>query len=104
MKNWKVMSNASDGGIDTFVGFTDERWGDELVCYLYNGPSKICDDRAHLIAAAPDMYEALQAALTALRDMYDAMENGVDVDGLLENAEHWPLTKIRAALAKATGK
>lgn len=52
------------------------------------------DSYARLIAAAPDMLEALQAAREALNSVHET-------DGLLDHEEP-ALAKIDAALSKAT--
>lgn len=49
---------------------------------------EICDEDAHLIAAAPELYEALEAVIS-----YGAM-TGAD----------WVSDKVYAALAKARGE
>lgn len=56
---------------------------------------------AHLIAAAPDMYEALQYALREL----EAHINGAPVEAKYLGSNDTPTTRrIVAALHKATGK
>ena len=46
--------------------------------------------------------EACEAALNALRTMYDNIENGVyeDLDDLLADESVWPLTQLREALGE----
>lgn len=43
--------------------------------------------------------EACQAALQAFRDLYDRMENGEEIDDLLNDKTLWPLTQLREAIA-----
>lgn len=40
----------------------------------------------------------IAAALNAFRRMYDAMENGADVDEILEDETYWPLELLREAV------
>lgn len=72
------------------------------VCILSGGsgeynPLGSTSADAHLIAAAPEMYEALKAAENALRDhvQYEEPEEG--------SAEGYAWNMVRAALAKAEG-
>jgi len=75
--------------------------GEFLVAHIYEQPTeKIKLLNASLIAAAPEMYEALQIALKLITDSYSriAMDEG-----------YWPTVKpivaqIDAALAKADGR
>ena len=66
--------------------------GDELIATLPG-----CDRdaaNAHLIAAAPDLLEALKAIVKSLADQDD--------EGLIEHAQQ--MVDARAAIAKATGE
>ena len=42
--------------------------------------------------------EAVETALDAFRRMYELIENGADVDDLVEDESLWPLSKLREAL------
>ena len=55
--------------------------------------SPSCEANAHLIAAAPDLLEALQSIVKSLADQDD--------EGMIEHAQ--PMIDARAAIAKATG-
>lgn len=59
---------------------------------------------ASLIIAAPDLLEACEASLAALRSIYDAIEDGADSDDLTEISGGWPLSQLRAAIAAAEGR
>jgi len=78
-----------------FDGVTRDGWD-------VKGPNKVPDyehplykeDDARLIAAAPDLLEALQTIVKSLADQDD--------EGLIEHAE--PMIAARTAIAKATGE
>ena len=53
---------------------------------------------ARLIAAAPDLLEACEESLRALRIIYD----NTDEEDLLARLDCWPLTKLHTAITKAT--
>jgi hypothetical protein len=55
--------------------------------------SPSCEANAHLISAAPDLLEALQAIIKSLADQDD--------EGMIEHVQ--PMIDARAAIAKATG-
>lgn len=59
---------------------------------------KECEANAHLIAAAPDMYEALKA-WDELRAM-QPLDSGADIDAILQKCSQ----KTDKALLKAEGK
>lgn len=79
--------------------------------YSYYGRThkdRISDEEAHatgqLIAAAPDLYEALEAAEADLTGKYTAICGG-DADSAARFADRDPvIAQIRAALAKARGE
>ena len=83
---WKVES----------AGFHDSCEEGEA-CYFISasGGMHVSTANAHLIAAAPDMYEALERARVALYDSAEAL--GVPLDTLLA-------ADIERALAKARGE
>ena len=56
---------------------------------------------ARLIAAAPDLLETCEKALTAFRAMYDDMERGVSIEEILTNELYWPLKELRTVIAEA---
>lgn len=59
---------------------------------------------AHLIAAAPDLYEALEAARAFIADQYaDARSQALDGEFLAKDARE-PFRTICAALARARGQ
>lgn len=64
-----------------------------------------CTANAQLIAAAPDMFEAIQCALN-LKDLWSAQQNGTvsaDHAGEMEALQAM-LDKLQAAYLKATGQ
>lgn len=89
---WKAIKGILSDEINTIVG--DKSQGiAEIVCYL--GQNVEAD--AHLISAAPDMYEALKEARHEIERL--AMVTGY------EGEAHFPkLEQINKAIAKAEGK
>lgn len=76
----------------------DEATGRD-VCIVYDGKAD-----ADLIAAAPDLVKACEAALTAFRRMYHDIEKGtIDIEELMNDESYWPLTDLRESLTKARG-
>ena len=78
------------------------------IAVIENGqPGDCCDTEgatARLIAAAPDMLVALQAAQSAMDHMGEVL-NGMDAVDDEEDGKHFPaFAKVRAALAKAIGQ
>lgn len=62
------------------------------------------DANARLIAAAPELLEACETALNALRSMYEAIDDGADAKDLVNIVGAWPLTQLRSVIAKAEGR
>ena len=102
---WNVATNP--GGPENQPAFPSVRdntgnpHGQDIVC-MPLGNSETVKANARLIAAAPEMLEALQEAIPALVDMRDEAKNaGAWVsEGIAEDA----LSAARAAVAKATGE
>lgn len=62
---------------------------------------------AKLIAAAPELLEACEAALAAFRGIYDKLEYTDDigtVTDVMADVSLWPLTQLRDAINKAKGE
>ena len=66
-----------------------------------------CDQVKELEAEKAELVEACEASLTAFRAMYDKMENEQSAHSahdvcqeLLDEESYWPLSKLRAAIAK----
>lgn len=75
---------------------------------LLNTQARECEANARLIAAAPDLYEALEAVVAEWDRLYE-MINPRSAFPLIfadsaEDAEFRQLQKARAALAKARGE
>lgn len=74
-----------------------------LVLGDYATQSEVMEARSRLIAAAPDLLEALKAADAALNHLGDVL-NGMDAVSE-EDELHFPaFEKVRAAIAKAEGR
>lgn len=58
---------------------------------------------ALLIAAAPDLLEALKGYMSAVDQMNSAMDDGVNVQGAISSITGWD-DIANAAIAKATGQ
>lgn len=50
------------------------------------------------------LVEACQTALECFRKIYNALEEGVDGEEILENDSCWPLSLLRYALGNETAK
>ena len=94
---WLVESGGFVGGP---VGFG-------TVCQFWNKFEEDftnCEANAHLIAAAPDLYEAL----VFVKEFFNRLENGTPDDDMLREMRrkyHAPVhAKIDAALARARGE
>lgn len=61
------------------------------------------DDTARLIAAAPDLVEALNGYMSAVDQMNEAMDDGINVHGAISELMGWA-DRAKSAIAKATGK
>lgn len=76
--------------------------GDAIVCGVWHNDSTagvwVHPDNAHLIAAAPDLYEALEAFVAR----YAAMVNSGDCGNWNPEEEDFVIA-ARSALAKASG-
>lgn len=74
----------------------------ELLINIPNGPE--AEANAHLIAASPELLEALQMAFPYIHDLqkdnFDEPGAGIFLDRDLETA----FSKIQLAIAKATGE
>jgi hypothetical protein len=70
----------------------DDNWSGLAVCYYTPGNKKIGKANARLIAAAPDMFEAICSLLEA----YD------EFDGLLSDEMQKLIDQCKAAIRKAT--
>lgn len=88
---WRVVSDAS--------GYPNDGWN---ICASILGPDSKAN--AHLIAAAPDMLAALQAAMPTLRNAAtEEARSALAPTGLAPlSVKREVLTKAEAALAKAT--
>ncbi|BBJ66287.1 hypothetical protein [Enterobacter sp. 18A13] len=58
---------------------------------------------AQLIAAAPDLLEALQGYMSAVSEMNEAMKDGYNVQGAMSALIGWE-DMARAAISKALGE
>lgn len=58
---------------------------------------------ARLIAAAPDLLEALQGYMSAVSEMNEAMKDGYNVQGAMSALIGWE-DMARAAISKALGE
>jgi len=61
------------------------------------------DHNATLIAAAPDLLEALQGYMSAVSEMNEAMKDGYNVQGAMSALIGWE-DMARAAISKALGR
>ena len=65
----------------------------------YNAPDLERDANARLIAAAPDLLEALKALLEHIEIEFEGAEDAADAYGITADMD-----RARAAIAKATGE
>jgi len=109
--DWKVERplQREDGLYDD--NLTAIKAGDNIICQLpephyipdtgdrlwYNGQVEVLKANAHLIAAAPQMYEALKEAMDFIKGTYREFISDMDWEREL-------LPQIEQALAKAEGK
>ena len=73
-----------------------------------------CEANGILIAAAPEtaaerdrlkaerdeLLAACEQSLRSFRAIYEAIENGATAEEIIENKGYWPLSQLRAAIAK----
>ena len=87
---WRV---SDDGGFGFAVHSVDPTWDTVCECNYYDG-------NAHLIAAAPDLYDALEKCVEELESQLHDGFDGVWHESDFEKE----LSLYRAALAKARGE
>lgn len=78
-----------------------EHWGDDGGSRHLSGPEQFAN--AYLIAAAPDLLEALQGYMSAVSEMNEAMKDGYNVQGAMSALIGWE-DMARAAISKALGE
>lgn len=78
-----------------------EHWADEGGSRNLYGQEQFAN--AYLIAAAPELLEALQGYMSAVKDMSEAMKDGYNVQGAISALVGWE-DMARAAIAKAIGE
>lgn len=96
---WRVRVTGCDTPLGSALGtITYIESGDVEIAVMYDDTDQAAN--AHLIAAAPEMYEALKA-----HDAYmlDAGYSGPD-DSALHHKAAFNWTRVRAAIAKAEGR
>ena len=86
--------DAGDVGVEPGVLYADIYTDDEAVIAMFNINLKEGTANARLIAAAPDLYAALERTLSWL----------TSYQGSGSMADHGPYNQARAALAKARGE
>ena len=104
-------SSASDGNVACIEIDSSESLHE--IAYLQSTPPNIGGDgqtsfdktiaNAHLIAAAPDLLEALQGYMSAVSKMNEAMKDGCNVQGAMSALIGWE-DMARAAISKALGE
>lgn len=92
---WKLRVNPDENDRLRHLYFIDGPENGQPICEVRNY-QKIGENNGSLIAAAPDMYEALMWAMKHVENVF-ALANRND-------RETEELNKARAALAKAEGK
>jgi hypothetical protein len=105
---WKAIHNGRFFEINApWDGEKEARINSPSVAYVWNVGENTEEANAHLIAAAPDLLEALRNALARVNDMEiilnEARELGLT---LFVCGDSWPELKVaaEAAIAKAEGK
>jgi len=99
------LAKTIDGSVDrgdsvgelwsVFVGSADSPL---MCCYTGNGPTS--EANAYLFAAAPELFEACQDALSTFKRQLDSEEKGI---GFCGDDEHESIRLLEEALAKARG-
>jgi len=74
-----------------------------FICQLAQTTSSEIEANARLIAAAPELLEALNGYMSAVDQMNLAMDDGINVHGAISAITGWA-EMASAAIAKATGK
>lgn len=96
---WKLDIYEEQNG-DKHYFFKQDDKGEEDIIFNASCPGLRAED-AHLIAAAPAMYEALQMVSTILYDIADSAE---DVAEWNEGGQMYELSRVvKTALAQAEG-
>ena len=93
---WKLRVNPDENDRLRHLYFIDGPENGQPICEVRNY-QKIGENNGSLIAAAPEMYEALKLILNAYEKWNNREDGG-------EDDLHYAARKVNAALYKATGK
>jgi len=93
--SWKRLGSVDDSGDQVFV---------LLPCIASDGHPllEVSEDDMALIASAPDLLEALEGYLQAVKTFGDAMNDGVNVQGAMSGLIGWEV-RAKETIDKARG-
>ncbi len=74
--------NASECFVDCGSGAATQE-----VCDLHNSPLREAGDNAHLIAAAPELYEALQSMVWGFKELNNNIDCGEEYDAYIKRTK-----------------